>query len=677
MKNLYTLLIGINDYPDSPLHQCGYDVERMTTYCQTLQSHFTHIYPKILTDQAATKSNIQQSLLAIFEKIQATDSLLIYFSGHGAQEIARSTFTTATNQLLEGIVCLPTKEGAENYLLSNKELRYLFSKCPTNPHILSVFDCCHSGNMFRGAKQSKNLPKRISQPFPERQYQDFLFQEEITLAEIQKGDFTKRFPFKNNLHISACQSNQLAWETAETGGVFTNYLLKLLAKTNNHLNYQALVHWAKIGIRLTTEIRQTPTLSTHGNGITTAFSNWLNLSPARTNQLQGALIYNRKLGWIYTYGQLMGIQNNTEIDIQLTAKKTITTKLKKVNLEDALVDLALDQLAILDQEKIYPVKTKNILNSLKIYLNDLDNSVPFRKILEKSLLKDQCQLTSAHDCDFYLNCFNQQLYFSMPNKPYRPLHYQINGLLKETKIVSEIQHLLPSLQKWIHFKNLHNPDQFQHTSPIKVELLTTDNQLIKNITNQSIDLNPKCKTTRGLWFDTFKIKVTNISDTDYYLTVLTLGSDMSITAKPFDQQSILLPKGESQFFYKHLAQPIASAALDAYKAVYNWEAEWFHYQFILHYEEDFSSSIPACLQPGLPSPILRANWMNIVRREKLELSPKHWAIYTSTIRLINPDYQAVTGELALNWEHYKADRRLWPFIQNLYPQAAIDTIRSC
>ncbi len=674
MKNLYTLLIGINNYPDSPLHQCLHDVERMTTYFQTLQGHFDHIYPKKLTDQAATKTAIQTALLDIFEKIQSEDSLLIYFSGHGAQEIASSTFPSATNQLLEGMVCFPPQAGTGSYLLTNKELRYLFSKCPTNPHILSVFDCCHSGNMFRGDKTLQKLPRRLSRPFPERQYEDFIFHEAITLEAVKKGDFTKRFPLKNSLHISACQANQLAWETAETGGVFTNYLLKLLAKTKHQLNYQALVHWAKIGIRLTTDIRQTPTLSTHGEGITTAFSNWLNLDLKKSEKTQGALIYNEKLGWHYTYGLLMGIRNNTEIDIQLTAKKTIATTLERVSLEHALVALTSKQLAQLNKEKIYKVKTKNHLKALKIFVNHIDDSVSLGKKSASQFLKSSCQLTSANNCDFLLNFFNQQVYFSMPDEPYRPLHHQINGLLKEAEIIVEIQHLLPSLQKWMHFKNLHNPDQFQQTPPIKIELLNTDNQLIKNITNQSIDLNPKRKTRQGLWFDTYKIKVTNVSDTDYYLSVLTLGSDMSITAKPFDQQSILLPKGESQFFYKHLAQPIASAVLDDYKTVYNWPAEWFHYQFIIHYEEDFSSSIPTCLQAGLPTPTLRANWMNVIPREKLEMASQHWAVYTSTIRLLNPEYQTITGELAEHWTYYQKEEKLWPFIQKLYPKTAIDTI---
>jgi len=662
MINLYTLLIGINAYPTSPLHQCRYDVERMTTYCQSLQNHFDHIFIKKLLDQAATKTNIQQALLDIFEKIQDADSLLIYFSGHGAQEIASATFSSATNQLLEGIVCFPAKEGSKNYLLSNKELRYLLTKCPANPHLVSVFDCCHSGNLFRGDKEPKKLPKRISQPFKERQYQDFIFHKAITKSAIQKGAFTKRFPFKNSLHLSACQSNQLAWETADTGGVFTDYLLKILAMTDNQLPYQALAHWAKIGIRMTTEIRQTPTLGTQGQGTISAFANWLNLSPKSKENTQGKLIFNEKLGWYYTYGQLVGIQTNTKIDIEVAPKEVTSAKLKQVNLEDALVDLSPKQLSKLDKGKIYPVKIKTGLNSLKIHLNNLDHTLPFGKDMEDHLLKKNCQLTTAANSDFFLNFFNQQVYFSMPNEPYRPLHHQINGLLQAEKINTEIQYLLPNFQRWMHFKNLYNPDQPQKEPPIKVALLTTDNQFIKNITNQTSSLNPKQKTRQGLWFDAYKIKVTNVSDTDYYLTVLTLGSDLSITAKPFDQQSILLPKGESQFFYKHLAKPIASALLDDYKTVYNWQAEWFHYQFILHYEEDFSTSIPACLQPSLPNPILRSNRMGLIQRAEFELVPRNWAVYTSTIRLLNPTYQSITGELAQHWATYQNDARLWPFI---------------
>jgi len=200
-------------------------------------------------------------LQTILKKLKKEDTFLFYFSGHGAQERAIGRFKEEQDDLLEGLVCCPKDDRFQEALLADKELRYLLRQCKTNPHMVTVFDCCHSGDMVRSTKQMK----RVAEPFSARPYKEFIFHQELSEAQLQKVSFSKHFPFKNTIHISACQSNQFAWED-KRGGVFTNYLLTLLKQTKNRLNYQFLAQWAKLNLRNQTHEKQVPTISVQGTG---------------------------------------------------------------------------------------------------------------------------------------------------------------------------------------------------------------------------------------------------------------------------------------------------------------------------------------------------------------------------------------------------------------------------
>jgi len=175
MKNkLYSLLIGITDYP-SPnlLFECVNDANKMIDY---------------LTNLETDAFDVQNPILLTF-----------YFSGHGTREISKGRFREDHNGLLETIVCYYEKERkSNNFLLADKELRYLFHKCPKKAHIISIFDCCHSGDIMRDFEEETKHIRRIGKNFDLRPYKDFLFRK-IPARTFGKKWFSEIFPDANIL----------------------------------------------------------------------------------------------------------------------------------------------------------------------------------------------------------------------------------------------------------------------------------------------------------------------------------------------------------------------------------------------------------------------------------------------------------------------------------------------
>jgi len=233
---------------------------------------------------------------------------------------------------------------------------------------------------------------------------------------------------------------------------------------------------------------------------------------------------------------------------------------------------------------------------------------------------------------------------------------------------------LMALQKWNHFNTLFHPKQLNNTPKIKVALILADKEETIDLLDTTYTLNPLPERGGGeQWMAKYKIKVTNISDENLYISVLTLGSDMSITANPFHNESILLaPKTEKYFYDFDPYNRRIRCFLDTYKEVYNWQYEWFNYKFIVSETGDFSGSIPTFLQDGFYPPRLISNPMASVSRKKYLNKDHYWEIYTSSIRLKNPTYNEISGDLAARLAAYLKEERIAPYLRQVYPAAVLE-----
>lgn len=687
---IYALLIGIDKYPRKPLSQCVSDSIQIESYLNKLQDepYSREIIVKALRDDAAKKGEIVRDIVNFLGQATDEDVAMLYYSGHGAHEDAKGRFSDEHDNLLECIVCHYDKEQSSGYLLADKEIRYLLSRLPHNPHLLTVFDCCHAGDMVRaGGEEEEGEIKRLSGFFKARDYKEFVFSENISEENLKTKPLGEILPFKNHVHIAACSADESSWEN-KRGGVFTRYLLELLTASANKLNYQEIARWAKISLKGITQKIQTPTISEQGEGKLKvhSYSPWLLLHGKDELRDSPSLIYNHREGWKLTVGQIMGIKKEALISLPLD-NKTHKLKVVEADLATSLVEDPKIKGIILDKKSKYPVRleTTSIYDTLSLFVHDLDNK-PEKKTQIEAILKkqDQVALTNSGEAHFFVNLFNDLVYFSLNGNPYRPLAKQINLLDGNIDLEAVLQNQLQYLVKWNHFNTLENPGVDFDKAPIKVELKIHGEDQWQDVSNKTCTLAPKKQRrdkkdedgniVEQFWMQAFQVKVTNITDNDLYIGVLSLGSDLGISSNPWQKQVIKLNPGAFKLFYDHRKQHYASASIDMYKEVYNWKDEWFHYKFIVNNFSDFTTALGDYLQANLEHPFVLSKITKEIESAKSEDAfdfweevEDAWGTLKTTIRLANPEYNIVSADLKELQEFYLNSKELGPFIHKLYP----------
>ena len=166
-RNIYALLVGINDYaPDSGvrgLQGCVQDIRTIQAYLEDrVPLENLHLLPPLLNEQA-TRQAVIDAFRNHLCQAGSDDTVLFYYAGHGSQEDAPEEFWTIEPDCLnETLVCYDSRN--ENGLdLADKELAALIGKvAEKNPHIVLILDCCHSGSGTRDPMQEveeRRLPK--------------------------------------------------------------------------------------------------------------------------------------------------------------------------------------------------------------------------------------------------------------------------------------------------------------------------------------------------------------------------------------------------------------------------------------------------------------------------------------------------------------------------------------
>ncbi len=99
--NLYGLLIGVGAYERvRPLRGPVGDVQTLTRYLNQLSDFAPNL--RVLTDGQASKTAIIDAFQQHLTQAGPKDTVLVYFSGHGAQEAANTNlWTTEDDHQLE------------------------------------------------------------------------------------------------------------------------------------------------------------------------------------------------------------------------------------------------------------------------------------------------------------------------------------------------------------------------------------------------------------------------------------------------------------------------------------------------------------------------------------------------------------------------------------------------
>ncbi|QQE65196.1 caspase [Leptolyngbya sp. BL0902] len=254
MANIYTLLVGINQYDPSSsvphLQGCTNDVQAMQTYLEgRVGQEGGQLQVKTLLNEAATRQAVINGFRNHLGLAGPEDVALFFYAGHGSQEQAPEEFWhLEPDRLNETLVCYDSRcQGSWD--LADKELAKLIAEvAANNPHMVVILDCCHSGSGTRGDAEASESVRRAPTDKRQRPIDSFIVTpEEIPAAAPVTRSLGAvsgwRIPQGRHVLLAACQDIEEAKEYSSDGehrGAFSYFLLETLQKANGSLTYRDL-----------------------------------------------------------------------------------------------------------------------------------------------------------------------------------------------------------------------------------------------------------------------------------------------------------------------------------------------------------------------------------------------------------------------------------------------------
>lgn len=202
MKNCSCLVVGISGYRNIralPISVTN-DANVIHNLVSSPQLGYLPDNAKKLLDTEATAATIRQELESIAKHSDYESTVIIYFSGHGAQVVSGPH---------AGVYLLPvdaqydSDETLAATSISGDEFSKALRKIRAR-RVLVIFDCCYSG----GIGQPKSLNgAEVKEGLPEHYYQ-----------QLAKGN--------GRVIISSSRGNEVSWVfPGETNSLFTKHLL--------------------------------------------------------------------------------------------------------------------------------------------------------------------------------------------------------------------------------------------------------------------------------------------------------------------------------------------------------------------------------------------------------------------------------------------------------------------
>ncbi len=607
MKNkLYALIIGIDDYKTCPLSGCVNDAKRIESYINSpIVTNQYNTEVLCLHNEVAKRTSIISTIESHLGQAEEGDVAFLYFSGHGAQELADTQlWHEESDKKLEGLVCHDSLE--TDILLADKELRFLIHQlAQNNPHIVTVFDCCHSGENTRGIKEEEIVftkrqlvYSKMSAAFPKRRWEDFCFNRDIDQTILTTKTFNEVIPQGNHIQLAACQSDESAYETYLNnwgkGGVFTYTLLQVLERSKGQVSYYDLK--SRIQLYIKNQFNQRPTIYVRGNDSGEIYKQFLGKEKG-SQPMYGNVVYNSTSSvWMMDLGAMHGISKKVnEVSIVDSLGGTYTGYVNKVNSTDT--SLIIDQ--NLDKKESYQAYLKTYKSApISIYINgDKYAKEAKYKLVELIELKgtniNLAQEEKLADYVVQLDKWNYTI--TLVNDPYRPLVLPQRTDSKDAayNVFKELHHI----SEWEFVKQLHNTDAESrlNANAIKIEFFDALSNEAIVIDNDQVDVNINKDESKN----EIKIKLTNTSGQRLHVAALYLGVNFNVHPKLLETTVQLLePNGETWLTVGNSDNSIRYF-LDEWKRLFNWKKSTLFFKFIISTQEFDVINLEL---KGLPSP---------------------------------------------------------------------------
>ncbi len=150
--DLYAVVVGISQYknPAVPsLRGAANDAKSFADFLETQRDLFADIGIELLTDELATKANIEKKLTDIIRRAGKNDTIVLFLSGHGSVDPKRpSQFFFLTHDSDPDALEASSVNMSGMVFLKNLEC----------PRVVLIADTCHSGGLLEGRAKSRLNP---------------------------------------------------------------------------------------------------------------------------------------------------------------------------------------------------------------------------------------------------------------------------------------------------------------------------------------------------------------------------------------------------------------------------------------------------------------------------------------------------------------------------------------
>lgn len=587
-------------------------MEKVALYLEKESRNFD-IQIKKLINSEATKNNIVDTFAKHFEPVTKNDVVFFYFSGHGTQEDADPVFwLVEEDQKLESLVPYDgytVSEGRHRFrLLADKELRFMISKlAKKEPHILTIFDCCHSGGNTRNGivatpdmdVRERRLISRLSQAFPVRAWKEFIFSDAISLEDAKKNSIGQYLTEGKHIQLAACQHDESAFEMGGEG-MFTKNLLEILTRCEGSVSYYDLQ--SRIQNYLRYQFRQTPKAYVVDDDESSLFLGFLN-KQGKGKPLYGNINFNQTDGWVIDFGAMHGLSPESVVkvmadnggDIGVAKVREVFGIYSQLQFEKEIGDKLDEPLSYRGYSDGY------FFASLKIHIDVKDATI--KEDLAGALLtssnKNLVQVEAESQADYLVRLDDKRIFISRPLMPAVPIVLPVDFRPGQSGAI--IQNYLQHLSQFEFVKRLENQNSFLFSKfPVEIFVYQKNEQHVEQeIPAREGEVHPKFKKNGSSEKGHVRIKLKNNSDRKLYCALLYLTFNFGVITKLIKGGVVKLDVNEEVW------------ALNGEFIELGLEDEVLHYNYreslttlkLMVSTDDFNQQIVRFDMPELPGPM--------------------------------------------------------------------------
>lgn len=589
---LYALLIGINEYTlVSGLKGPKNDVNTIKKFLAKsgVKNSFSDIHVQELLDAKATKQNIIDGFEQFLSQGKEGDVCLFFFGGHGIRELTsiKSFKDSETDGKIGSLVCVDSNplgrpNGYETQTcLADKELRYLIANLAKRKvHILTLFDCCHSGDNTRAIGNPSAQKRAVRQildtsAFTARGWKGFFFHDKMNENDFQTRPLTQLLPQGEHIQMAACReaekAEEIPWDGESRDGLFTKHLFEALENklddaTGIGINFHDLQGYLRNSMRNKKAAeRQNPQMYFCTTDPSLRFKTFLTFQE-QTKPIEVPLVYNsHSQEWSVGLGVLNAV--NEQVTVTISPDKEpniqIPATLGAINLSDSTVIPSTK----LDGRKNYSaVVTGLAIKPLKVYVKGKSrkaisalgkglSKIAAGKQKTASGIKDGTAyyklVATEEDADYCLVVSAEKINITTPYSPH-PLvestSYSMEGNNISERALEEVYQDLVHMARWTFLKDLENNggSSFPLSCKVYQEVpepedlnLPEEQRRYKEVPLQLEGGEAELEVTDFLNTDNpltrFRVELTNPSGKRLFTNVLFMSSDYSVGTNIMEQ----------------------------------------------------------------------------------------------------------------------------------------------